>query len=41
MKKGILLVLLVVMVCLLGCEQKQTMGITGPKGQKATVTIPK
>jgi hypothetical protein len=41
MKTGILLILLLVMVSVLGCEKKETMSITGPSGQKASVTFPK
>ena len=41
MKSGILLVLLLVMVSVLGCEKKETIGITGPSGQKASVTFAK
>ena len=40
MKKGILLVLLLVMVSVLGCEKKQTLSVTGPDGKKASVTFP-
>ena len=41
MKKGILLIALLIMVSVLGCEKKQTMSVTGPSGQKATVSFPK
>lgn len=39
MKKCMLLVLLLVMVSVLGCEKKQGMTVTGPSGQKASVTF--
>lgn len=41
MKNGMLLVLLLVMISVLGCEKKQTMSVTGPTGQKASVTFNK
>ncbi len=41
MKTSIVLVLLLVMVSILGCEKKQTMSVTGPSGEKAAVTFNK
>ena len=39
MKNCALLILLLVMISVLGCQKKDTMSVTGPSGQKASVTL--